>query len=75
MIVTIRDIQAAGWKEVTAIKDLVTQVRLTQGAVADLTKTISDNTTSIKESSRKASEALVVMNNSGVKLKGGGFGA
>lgn len=70
----LRDIQVAGWKEVSIIKEVVQQMRVTQGVVADLSKTVADNTSSIKETSRRVAEAVTAINNGGVKIKGGGLG-
>lgn len=70
----IRELQTAGWKEVTTIRETVQQMRATQIIVADLSKVVADNTASIKESNRRSSEALIAINNSGVKIKGGGLG-
>ena len=70
----LREIQIAGWKEVTAIKDMVQQIHVTQVTVAQLSQTVSDHTASIKESSRRMAESITAINNSGVKIKGGGLG-
>ena len=70
----LREIQIAGWKEVTAIKDMVQQIHVTQVTVAQLSQTVADHTASIKETSRRMAESITAINNSGVKIKGGGLG-
>lgn len=70
----LREIQIAGWKEVTAIKDMVQQIHVTQVTVAQLPQTVADHTASIKETSRRMAESITAINNSGVKIKGGGLG-
>ena len=67
-------LQIAGWKEVTVIKEVVQQMHVTQSVVASLSQTVAENTTSIKETSRRVSEGITMINNSGVKIKGGGLG-
>ena len=70
----LREIQIAGWKEVTAIKEMVQQIHVTQVTVAQLSQTVADHTASIKETSRRMAESITAINNSGVKIKGGGLG-
>lgn len=67
-------LQIAGWKEVTVIKEVVQQMHVTQSVVASLSQSVADNTASIKETSRRVAEGITVINNGGVKIKGGGLG-
>jgi len=53
---------------------MVQQIHVTQVTVAQLSQTVADHTASIKETSRRVAEGVTAINNSGVKIKGGGLG-
>ncbi|PNE26323.1 hypothetical protein BHU11_07600 [Tannerella sp. oral taxon 808] len=70
----LREIQTAGWKEVSVIREVTQQMRLNQAVITEISETVAAHTAAIRETNKRMADGIAAIHTGGVKIKGGGLG-
>ena len=70
----LREIQTAGWKEVSVIREVTQQMRVNQAVITEISETVAANTAAIRETNKRMADGIAAIHTGGVKIKGGGLG-
>ncbi len=70
----LREIQTAGWKEVSVIREVTQQMRVNQAVITEISETVAAHTAAIRETNKRMADGIAAIHTGGVKIKGGGLG-